>query len=90
MASLADKFAAAKIAYDLAKAEMEALKAQIIESGVESIIGDNFAVTVSLSERTSLDQKAVKALLTPAQIMSVSTTSVITTVRYKAIMAEVA
>ena len=90
MTNLADRYARAKIAYDAAKAEMEALKAQIIDAGVESIIGDQFAVTVSLSERTSLDQKAVKALLTPRQIAEVSTVSVITTVRYKAIMAEVA
>lgn len=90
MSNLADRYALAKIAYDAAKAEMEALKAQIIESGVEGMIGNQFAVTVSLSERTSLDQKAVKALLTPKQIADVSTVSVITTVRYKAIMAEVA
>lgn len=90
MSNLADRYALAKIAYDAAKAEMEALKAQIIESGVEGIVGDQFAVTVSLSERTSLDQKAVKALLTPKQIADVSTVSVITTVRYKAIMTEVA
>lgn len=90
MSNLADRYALAKIAYDAAKAEMEGLKAQIIESGVEGMIGNQFAVTVSLSERTSLDQKAVKALLTPKQIADVSTVSVITTVRYKAIMAEVA
>ena len=90
MSNLADRYALAKIAYDAAKAEMEALKAQIIESGVEGMIGNQFAVTVSLSERTSLDQKAVKALLTPKQIADVSTVSVITTVRYKAIMSEVA
>lgn len=90
MSNLADRYALAKIAYDAAKAEMEALKAQIIESGVEGIVGDQFAVTVSLSERTSLDQKAVKALLTPKQIADVSTVSVITTVRYKAILTEVA
>ena len=90
MSNLADRYALAKIAYDAAKAEMEALKDQIIESGVEGIVGDQFAVTVSLSERTSLDQKAVKALLTPKQIADVSTVSVITTVRYKAILTEVA
>ena len=90
MSNLADRYATAKIAYDLAKAEMESLKAEIIQSGVESIIGDHFAVTVGLSERTSLDQKAVKALLTPKQIADVSTVTVITTVRYKPIMVEVA
>ena len=90
MTNLADRYVAAKLAYDAAKAEMEAAKAEILDLGVEYLFGENFAVTVGLSERTTLDQKAVKALLTPKQIAEVSTTTVITTVRYKAIMAEVA
>lgn len=63
------------------KKHADAIKAEIIANGAEAVEGKRYRCTVSLSERQSLDSKAVKAFLTPAQITACTKVSDVTTVR---------
>lgn len=85
--TLADRYAQVKAEAEALNKKLEALKAEIKELGVEEIVGDNFTVTVSLSERSTLDQKKVKEILTPAQIAACNSVALITTIRVKASVA---
>ena len=62
--SLADRYAILKSDIDTLTKQLDAIKAEIIASGVETITGDQAVVTVALSERTTLDSAAAKALQT--------------------------
>jgi hypothetical protein len=81
--SLADRFAILKADADALNKELEAVKAEIKATGKDEIIGDLAIVTVSLSERSTLDTKAAKALLTDEQIASCTSVTLITTIRDK-------
>jgi len=82
--TLADRYAQIKAEADAWAKKLEAVKAEIKELGVEEVIGDHFTVTVSLSERSTLDQKKVKEILTPAQIAACNSVALVTTIRVKA------
>ena len=84
LASLADRYASLKSEVEALTKELDVAKKAILDLGVEEVVGNFSVVTVALSERSSLDQKKVKTLLTPAQIAEVSSTTLITTVRVKA------
>ena len=81
--SLADRFAILKQEIDALTKEFDAVKAEIKATGLETIIGENAIVTVSLSERPNLDTKAVKELLTAEQIAACTKVTLITTLRDK-------
>lgn len=82
--NLADRYAQIKAEADAWAKKLEEIKAEIKATGVEEVIGDHFTVTVSLSERSTLDQKKVKEILTPAQIAACNSVSLVTTIRVKA------
>lgn len=84
LAALADRYASLKNEIEALTKELDVAKKEILDLGVEEVVGNFCVVTVGLSERSSLDQKKVKAMLTPAQIAEVSSTTLITTVRVKA------
>ncbi len=81
--SLADRFAILKQEIDALTKEFDAVKDEIKATGLETIVGENAIVTVSLSERASLDTKAVKELLTAEQIAACTKVTLITTLRDK-------
>ena len=81
--SLADRFAILKQEIDALTKEFDAVKAEIKATGLEVIEGDYTTVTVSLSERASLDTKAVKELLTAEQVAACTKVTLITTLRDK-------
>lgn len=81
--NIADRYAQIKAEADAWAKKLEEIKAEIKASGVEEIVGEQFTVTVGLSERSTLDNKKVKEILTPAQITACSSTSLITTIRVK-------
>lgn len=85
--TLADRYAQVKAEAEALNKKLEAIKAEIKELGVEEIVGNNFTVTVSLSERSTLDQKKVKEILTPAQIAACNSVALVTTIRVKASVA---
>ena len=81
--NLADEYAALKVEIEALTKSLDAVKAQIKATGSEIIEGDHATVTVGLSERTSIDAKAVKLILTPEQFASVSKTTLVETLRLK-------
>jgi len=83
-ANLADRYAALKGQIDALTAELDAVKSSIKALGQPVIEGDHCTVTLSLSERCSLDSTAAKKLLTEAQIAACTKTSLVETIRVKA------
>lgn len=83
-ANLADRYAALKNQIDALNAELDAVKASIKTLGQPVIEGDHCTVTLSLSERSSLDTAAVKKLLTAEQIAANTKVALVETIRVKA------
>jgi hypothetical protein len=65
-------------------ARMNEIKSQLVSAGVDAIEGDLFRVTVSHSERETLDMEAVREKLTPQFIRAHTRVTPVTTVRCKA------
>ena len=85
MNNLADRYSDLKAQIEALTLQLDAVKKEIKATGVEQIIGDRAIVTVGLSERTTLDSKLVKALLTPEQVVACSKTALIETIYVKRI-----
>jgi len=81
--SLADRYAIIKGDIDALTKQLDAVKVEIIASGVETLIGEQAIVVVSLSERATLDTKAAKEFLTAEQVTACTKTSLVTTLRVK-------
>lgn len=81
---LADRYAILKGDIDALTKDLEKVKAAIKATGQETIVGDRAIVVVSLSERTTFDSKAAKALLTDEQIASCEKVTLVETLRVKA------
>lgn len=81
---LADRYAILKGDIDTLTKELEKVKAAIKATGQETIVGYRAVVFVSLSERTTFDSKAAKALLTDEQIASCEKVTLVETLRVKA------
>jgi len=85
IASLADRYADIKAEIEGLTRLLDEVKAEIKVAGREEIIGNRSIVTLSLSERSTLDTKAVKALLTEQQIADCTKVALIETIRVKAV-----
>lgn len=72
-AALADRFALLKAEIDRLSDEMDKVRAEIKKTGLETLVGDNAIVTVSLYERSQFSSKAAKGFLTAEQIASCMT-----------------
>lgn len=81
--NLADRYATLKFQIEALEQELSGVKAEIKALGQEQIEGDDVFVTLSLSERNSLDTTAVKKLLTEAQIKDCTRTTLVETIRIK-------
>jgi len=81
--TLADQYAVLKAEADAIAKQLEAVKAAIKATGLEVIEGEQAIVTVSLSERSSLDACAAKKLLTPEQVAACTKVSLVATIRVK-------
>ena len=64
---------------------LDECKAEIKATGREEIVGTRAVVTLGLSERTTIANKLLKEILTAEQIEACSKTSLIETIRVKAI-----
>jgi hypothetical protein len=82
--ALADQYAAAKAAADLANEALDALKKQIKAAGIETHVGVTCDVTLSLSEQRRVDTKLLQALLTDEQIEACKKPVLVETIRIKA------
>lgn len=81
--SLADRYAVLKADADAIAKALDAVKAEIKATGLDTIEGENTIVTVSLSERSTLDTKAAKELLTEEQIAACTKVTLVETLRVK-------
>lgn len=81
--SLADRYAVLKADADAIAKALDAVKAEIKATGLEVIEGDRSIVTVSLSERSTLDTKAVKEILTEEQVAACTKVTLVETLRVK-------
>ena len=81
--SLADRYAILKADADAITKALDAVKAEIKATGLETIEGDRAVVTVALSERSTLDSKAAKALLTDEQVKACTKVALVETIRVK-------
>jgi hypothetical protein len=81
--NLADRYSTLKFQIEALEQELSGVKSEIKALGQEQIEGDSVYVTLSLSERNSLDTAAVKKFLTEAQIKDCTKTSLVETIRIK-------
>ena len=82
--NLADRYFEVKQQIEALERVLNDVKSQIKAEGRESIEGDNAIIMLTLSERSSLDTKLVKALLTDEQIDTCTRTTLVETIRVKA------
>jgi hypothetical protein len=82
--TLADRYAAAKNAVDVANKALDALKAEIKAMGVETLTGVTCDLVLSLSEQMRLDQGLVKNFLTDDEIALCKKPVLVETIRIKA------
>lgn len=83
LAALADRYADIKAEIEGLERLLSEVKAEIKAEGREEIVGTRAIVTLGLSERTTLDQKLVKEILTDEQIAACSKTALVETIRVK-------
>jgi hypothetical protein len=82
--TLADAYALAKAELDAAQKAVDALRKEILATGVEKVTGDCAIVEVALSERATFDAKVAKTFLTPQQVAACTNVTLVTTLRIKA------
>ncbi len=82
--TLADRYAAAKMAADAAIEALDALKKEVKALGMPLLHGVTCDLTLALSEQMRLDQKKVAALLTAEQIEACKSPILVETIRVKA------
>ncbi len=80
---LADLYAIAKAEADAAEKRAKALRDQIRALGMETVTGDAYDVTIGLSERVSLDRKALIELIGESAVEACSKTTLVETLRVK-------
>jgi len=81
--TLADEYANLKAQIEAQEAQLKKLRAKILATGQEFVVGERSIVQVSLSERNSLDTAGVKQLLTAEQVVALTKTTVIETLKVK-------
>lgn len=81
--NLADKYQTIKLEIEALERLLSEVKAEIKATGFETIEGDNAIVSVGLSERTTLDQKLVKELLSEEDWALCTKVSLVETIRVK-------
>lgn len=82
--TLADRYAAAKNAVDVAAKALDALKAEIKAMGVENLVGVTCDLKLCLSEQMRLDASLLKNFLTDDEIELCKKPVLVETIRIKA------
>ena len=83
IAALADRYADIKAEIEGLERLLKEVKDEIKAEGREEIVGTRAIVTLGLSERTTLDQKLVKEILTDEQVAACSKIALVETIRVK-------
>ena len=84
--ALADRYADIKAEIEGLTRLLDEVKCEIKAAGREEIVGTRAIVTLGLSERNSLDTKLVRELLTVEQVAACTKTTLVETIRVKAIV----
>jgi hypothetical protein len=82
--TLADRFAALKAEADRIEKLLSAAKAEIKATGLSLLEGEMADVTVTLSERKTIDTKLAQQFLSPEQVEACTKVSLVETLRVKA------
>jgi hypothetical protein len=85
IASLADQYAQVKLIIEQNEEILKSLKAQIVATGRDVIVGEDFKVTVGLQERKTISVKKAEEVLAPEVIAQILTVSEFEVIRYKPI-----
>jgi len=83
IAALADRYQAIKLEIEALERLLSETKAEIKATGLETIEGENAIVSVGLSERSALDQKLVKELLSADDLALCTKVTLVETIRVK-------
>lgn len=83
VANLADRYQAIKLEIEALERLLSEVKADIKATGYETIEGKNAIVSVGLSERSTLNQKLVKELLSADDLALCTNVTLVETVRVK-------
>ena len=83
---IADRYAFLKAEIEALTKELDKVKAEIKATGMETVTGEQAMVTVSLSERSTLDTKLAKEYLTADQIAACTKVSLVETLRIKPVI----
>jgi ParB-like chromosome segregation protein Spo0J len=83
IAALADRYADIKAEIEGMERLLKEVKDEIKATGREEIVGTRSVVTLSLSERNSLDTSAAKKFLTDDEITFCTKTTLVETIRVK-------
>jgi ParB-like chromosome segregation protein Spo0J len=86
LTALADRYADIKAEIEGLTRLLDEVKSEIKAAGREEIVGTRAIVTLSLSERNSLDTKLVRELLTAEQVAACTKTALVETIRVKTIV----
>lgn len=84
IALLADRYAAAKAAFDAAEKSLKTLRKQVLDLGREDLEGEHCYLHVSLQEQTRLDTDAIKAFIGAEKTAELSKTVLIEKIGVKA------
>jgi ParB-like chromosome segregation protein Spo0J len=85
IAALADRYADIKAEIEGMERLLKEVKDEIKATGREEIVGTRSVVTLSLSERNSLDTSAAKKFMTDEEIKFCTKTTLVETIRVKGI-----
>jgi hypothetical protein len=83
VANLADRYQAIKLEIEALERLLSEVKADIKATGFETIEGQNAIVSVGLSERSTIDQKLVKELLSAEDLALCTKVTLVETIRVK-------
>jgi hypothetical protein len=81
--ALADRYAFIKSEIEALNKELEKVRFEIKQTGVERLVGERAIVEIGLSERSTLDTKAAKEFLTADQIAACTKVTLVETLRIK-------
>lgn len=81
--ALADEYATLKAQMEEYEQKLKKLRAEILATGQETIVGERAIVEVKLSERNSLDTSSIRKLFTEEQIVAMTKTTLVETLKVK-------
>jgi len=83
LSPIVDRYAELKAMSETIEKELKSLRAEILSTGYETLVGDNCIIQVQLSEPERFNGSAAKKFLTEEQIRECMSKSIVETLRIK-------